>query len=59
MADIINLRRARKDKTRADKQLVAAENRLKFGQPKSGRKLQTALRQQSEKNLDAHKRDTD
>lgn len=59
MADIINLRRARKDKTRADREMVAAENRLKFGQPKSERKLKDALQQQSEKKLDAHKRNTD
>ena len=59
MADIINLRRARKDKARTDREMVAAENRLKFGQSKSERKLKDALQQQADQNLDAHKRDTD
>ena len=34
MAEIINLRKARKAKARADKEAEAAENRAKFGQPK-------------------------
>ncbi len=59
MADIINLRRARKDKARTDREMVAAENRLKFGQSKSERKLKDALQQQADQNLDAHKRNTD
>jgi Domain of unknown function (DUF4169) len=59
MADIINLRRVRKVKARTDKEMVAAENRLKFGQAKSERKLKDALQQQSEKKLDAHKREPD
>ncbi len=59
MADIINLRRARKDKARTDREMVAAENRLKFGQSKSERKLKDALQHQADQNLDGHKRDTD
>ncbi len=59
MADIINLRRARKDKARTDREMVAGENRLKFGQSKSERKLKDALQQQADQNLDAHKRNTD
>jgi Domain of unknown function (DUF4169) len=59
MADIINLRRARKDKARTDREMVAAESRLKFGQSKSERKLKDALQQQADQNLDAHKRNTD
>lgn len=57
MADIINLRRARKTKAREDKEAVAAENRLKFGQSKSERKLQDALEQKAVRLLDGHKRD--
>jgi Domain of unknown function (DUF4169) len=59
MADIINLRRARKTKAREDKAAVAAENRLKFGQSKSDRKLQDALEQQAVRLLDGHKRDSE
>ncbi len=34
MADIVNLRKARKDKARADKEKKAAENRVAFGRTK-------------------------
>jgi Domain of unknown function (DUF4169) len=47
-ADIINLRRARKAKARAEKERQAEENRRKFGQPKHERK-----RAQAEKSLGA------
>jgi hypothetical protein len=59
VADIINLRRVKKNKARDDKQALAAANRLKFGQPKAERKLNDALQQQTDQKLDGHKRDTD
>jgi Domain of unknown function (DUF4169) len=57
VADIINLRLARKNKARDAKDKAAAENRLKFGQKKSERTLRDGLQQQAEARLDGHKRD--
>ena len=34
MAEIINLRQARKDRARVDKEAKAADNRIAFGRPK-------------------------
>ena len=36
MADIINFRRARKAKARAEKEAEASENRARFGRPRRG-----------------------
>jgi hypothetical protein len=54
MAEIINLRRARKIKARADKEAVAAENRARFGRPTYERKLTATLEQKRERNLSLH-----
>lgn len=35
MAEIVNLRQVRKRKRRVDEELLAAENRAKFGRPKA------------------------
>jgi len=35
MAEIVNLNRARKDKAKADKQTLAAQNRVAFGRTKA------------------------
>ncbi len=35
MAEIVNLRRARKKKTRAEKEARAADNRVRFGRTKA------------------------
>ena len=43
-ADVVNLRRARKAKVRADKDKVASENRVSFGRTKAER-LRTAAEQ--------------
>ena len=56
MADIINLRRARKAKVKAVKELQAAENRAKFGRPKVERGRQEAERQLAARRLDGTKR---
>ncbi len=37
MADIVNLRRARKDKARRERESQAAANRLRFGRSKAQR----------------------
>jgi hypothetical protein len=57
MAEIINLRRARKRKERAEKEARAADNRLAFGRSKADRTLTDARTDLAERRLDAHKRD--
>ncbi|HAH09898.1 MAG TPA: DUF4169 domain-containing protein [Alphaproteobacteria bacterium] len=52
MAEIVNLRRVRKAKSRAAKQDEAAANRIKFGQSKAVAQLETARRTQGERILD-------
>jgi len=57
MADIINLRVARKRKARSDKEIKAEQNRQKFGQTKAKKQKTVALDKLSEQHLDAHKLD--
>jgi hypothetical protein len=57
MADIINLRRARKQKHRDDKEAMAGANRLKFGRSKAEKEQTQAETKRAVKALDAHKRD--
>ena len=59
MAEIINLRKVRKAKARADKEAEAAENRAKFGQPKEERTQSEAAKELLDRKLDAHRRDDD
>ncbi|SMQ64575.1 protein of unknown function [Devosia lucknowensis] len=57
MAEIINLRTARKAKARTAKEVAAEANRLKFGRTK-GEKLKDATEKaRAEKHIDGHKRD--
>lgn len=57
MAEIVNLRTARKRKARADKETEAAGNRARFGRTKAERERETAEKALAGKRLDAHKRD--
>ena len=57
MAEIINLRKARKKKARAEKEAEAAENRAKFGQPKEERSQSETAKDLLDRKLDAHRRD--
>jgi len=57
MAEIVNLRQARKAKARAEKEAEAAANRAKFGQTKAERSAEEARRKLAEKQLDSHKRE--
>jgi hypothetical protein len=57
MADIVNLRRTRKNKARAVKEKQAEDNRVKFGTPKSLKQLNAARSEKAERDLDAHRRD--
>lgn len=52
MADIINLRQARKQKQRSDKDAQAAENRARFGQKKADKQQRTQEHSRSERELD-------
>lgn len=57
MAEIINLRQARKKKARTEKEVRASENRILFGRTKAEKELTEAERSLSQRRLDAHKRD--
>ena len=54
MAEIINLRRARKNKDRAEKDKTAQANRTLHGTPKAVRNLAEARREKAEKGLSGH-----
>ncbi len=57
MAEIINLRQARKNKARADKEARADQNRITFGRTKAEKDLTKAERVLAQRRLDSHKRD--
>jgi len=56
MAEIINLKRARKSKARAEKEQRATENRAKALTPKSLRNLEKKRRKKILKDLEGNKR---
>jgi hypothetical protein len=56
LAEIVNLRRARKLKQREREQAEAAENRVVFGRSKAEKRLVESERALTEANLDAHRR---
>lgn len=56
-ADIINLRRARKARTRTARELKAAENRERFGRSKAVRAEATSERERAERLLEGHRRE--
>lgn len=55
MADIINLRQARKNKARADKDRQAAENRAKHGRTKGEKQREAADTARVQRTLDQSK----
>ena len=55
MADIINLRQARKHKQRADKDRQAAENRAKHGRTKGEKQRDAADADRARRQLDQSK----
>ena len=57
MAEIINLRNARKQKARADKATQAEQNRITFGRTKAEKQLTAAEQALADKRIDGHKRD--
>ncbi|HKQ09602.1 MAG TPA: DUF4169 family protein [Rhizomicrobium sp.] len=54
-AEIINLRRARKAKGRAEKEKTAKANRVLHGTPKTVRKLAEAKKDKAEQALSGHR----
>jgi hypothetical protein len=58
MAEIINLRRARKTQKRREKEIEAEQNRLTFGRSKQDLKAQKAVQDLETRKLDAHRRET-
>jgi len=59
VAEIVNLRRARKAKGRADKDRTAEANRAKFGTAKSERDLAKARETKAARDLDVRRLDRD
>lgn len=57
MAEIINLRQARKHKARAEKERQAADNRVRFGRTKAERRLSELEKARADRDLDGKRRD--
>lgn len=57
MAEIVNLRQARKAKARAEKDAAAAANRAKFGRSKAERTASDAEATRTARSLDGHRLD--
>jgi hypothetical protein len=57
LAEIVNLRRARKAKARDEKEKTADANRLLHGTPKNLRNLAKARSDKAMRDLNAHKKD--
>jgi hypothetical protein len=59
LAEIVNLRQARKSKARQEKEKTAEANRLKFGRTKAERKLRDAVDKLDAKRHEQNKLDKD
>jgi hypothetical protein len=59
MAEIINLNKARKRKTRVDAEQKAAENRLRFGRTKAQRNREAAEDEIAQRRLDQSRRESE
>lgn len=57
MAEIVNLRQARKRKTRSEKETMAAQNRTIFGRTKAEREQQQAAQEKAVSFIEAHRRE--
>ncbi len=57
MAEIVNLRRARKGKARAEKDARAAGNRVRFGRTKAEKRKSEIESRRAEQKLDGKKID--
>ena len=59
LAEIVNLRQARKQKARTEKKARAAERRAAFGRDKPQKVREKSEAEQARKHLDGHKRERD
>jgi hypothetical protein len=59
MAEIVNLKRAKKAKARAAAEDKAASNRVQFGTPKSARDLAKVRREKDVGQVESHKLDSE
>lgn len=59
MAEIVNLRQAKKQAARKAARSAGDANAAKFGRTKAERKLAEARQDKAARDLDAHKRETD
>lgn len=57
MAEPINLNKARKAKARTDQKAQAAENRVRFGQPKAAKMVSKLEAERARRDLDGKKRE--
>lgn len=55
MADIVNLRRFRKKRARADHEAIAEENRARHGRSKGARELIRSEADKAGRHLDGHR----
>ena len=55
MADLINLKRARKNRAKAEKEKQAEANRLLHGTPKAARNLAEARKHKADQALSGHR----
>ena len=58
MAEIVNLRRARKAHERAEREKRAEESRARFGQSKAEKNLEAARRDKTRRELDGKRIET-
>lgn len=55
MGEIVNLNRVRKAKAKAEREVQAAENRVRFGQTKEQKKQRAMEEEAAKRQLDGHK----
>jgi len=58
MAEIVNLRQAKKQAARKAARTAADTNAAKFGRPKAERDLEATRAEQAARRLDGHRRET-
>ncbi|MCW5714197.1 MAG: DUF4169 family protein [Bauldia sp.] len=56
-AEIVNLRRIRKEKARADDKRAAEANRAAFGRTKAEKSVTKAAKDAADRKLDGHRRE--
>jgi hypothetical protein len=57
MAEIVNLRQARKNKARAEQEAKAAQNRVAFGRAKAEQQLAETEQKLNERRIEGHRLD--